>query len=116
MTEKEWKDAWRERCDWCGWPLTATVSEGCVWDNCAMRPLPVLNDVGQRQQVIRKLEIGIAQAITAAVAEERDATSNLLKDEAERIGFMCHTGLTGLALVREKIKYAVAAAIRNLEF
>ena len=43
--------------------------------------------------------------VTSAVAEERDATSNLLKDEAERMGFMDHTGLTRLALVRAMVAW-----------
>jgi len=28
------------RCAICGWPLAATISEGCVRGNCSMRPFP----------------------------------------------------------------------------
>lgn len=29
-----------DRCRICGWPLAATVQEGCVLSNCSQRPVP----------------------------------------------------------------------------
>ena len=28
------------RCDVCGWPLAQSPDDGCVADNCSMRPRP----------------------------------------------------------------------------
>jgi len=28
------------RCDRCGWKLAETVEDGCVKENCSMRPMP----------------------------------------------------------------------------
>ena len=49
-------DNWRERCDWCGWPLENPYGKGCKLDDCSMRPLPKLNELGKFKQELRKAE------------------------------------------------------------
>lgn len=34
------KPSERGRCDVCGWPLDKSAEQGCVADNCSMRPHP----------------------------------------------------------------------------
>lgn len=58
--------AWDEkRCRVCGWPLAASVDEGCVADNCSQRPLPkhragtpspYTTDIAAAFQVVGKME------------------------------------------------------------
>jgi hypothetical protein len=46
---------WPEhRCRVCGWPLKATIQEGCVPGNCSQRPLPT-----------RRADVGFAPEDTA---------------------------------------------------
>lgn len=30
----------KKRCDFCGWPIKATIADGCTVDSCSLRPLP----------------------------------------------------------------------------
>lgn len=53
------------RCDWCGFPLAQLVEDGCVAENCSMRPMPELTERGQMRQAIRRL---LAATDTAEVA------------------------------------------------
>ncbi len=43
-------------CERCGFPLAASVSEGCVQGNCSMRPLPPLPEPPQRTEVDREAQ------------------------------------------------------------
>src|SRR5689334_12270985 len=43
IAEKVMGWAWDEtRCPICGWPFARNASEGCVPNNCSMRPRPSL--------------------------------------------------------------------------
>jgi hypothetical protein len=46
---------WRDRCDYCGWPLAASMDKGCVADNCSQRPRP-LAMTSEAAQEIRRME------------------------------------------------------------
>lgn len=50
------QEDWRDRCDWCHWPLKESRSDGCVVDDCSMRPMPKLDEAGELRQLVRKLE------------------------------------------------------------
>jgi hypothetical protein len=52
--------AWRERCDFCGWPL-GDRKHGCAEpDDCSQRPRPH-NDLTTWKQEIRRLEAALAE-------------------------------------------------------
>lgn len=53
------------RCDWCRWPLKATIDEGCTADSCSMRPMPDLDDEGRLKQEIRRLRSAISDCSSA---------------------------------------------------
>jgi hypothetical protein len=41
IAEKVFRSEWDEkRCRICGWPLKEDLKDGCVPDNCALRPAP----------------------------------------------------------------------------
>ena len=54
------------RCDWCGWPIKESVGEGCVADNCSMRPQPTMTaaqyEVFKMRRYIRSLERRLREA------------------------------------------------------
>lgn len=52
------------RCDWCHWPLAESVNDGCIADNCSMRPLPKLNE---------SIKLRRAARLILALGQERDA-------------------------------------------
>jgi hypothetical protein len=53
------------RCDWCGFPLAASVDKGCIAENCSMRPMPELTERGVLRQEIRYL-LAVLEEIGAA--------------------------------------------------
>lgn len=71
-------DDWRDRCDWCGWPLARVVTSdrvvkgGCVDGNCSQRPMPKLNEVGELRQEVRKLEEAASDALVALATLPED--------------------------------------------
>lgn len=72
-------DDWRDRCDWCGWPLTRVVTSarvvkgGCVDGNCSQRPRPKLDGVGELRQEIRALEEVASDALVAFATLPEDS-------------------------------------------
>ena len=88
------KEDWESRCDWCGWPIEASTDKGCVWDNCSMRPLPKISEVGERQQRIRRLEAHAAK-VRKEVAEECARISK----EQESLGFSSYSGRSGMGSI-----------------
>ena len=59
MSEHGYARAPEDRCQVCGWPLAATMEEGCVPGNCSMRPKPSPTYAEQLEhaaQVVRDLE------------------------------------------------------------
>lgn len=58
-----------KRCDWCGWPLNADRKDGCTWDSCSQRPLPVHEDTAMLQ-LIRRAHAAL-RALPAAATYER---------------------------------------------
>jgi hypothetical protein len=48
LAERPAAPPWDEtRCRICGWPLAASVDQGCVLDSCSLRPLPKTRADGQ---------------------------------------------------------------------
>ena len=66
------------RCDWCGWPIKESVGEGCVADNCSMRPQPTMTaaqyEVFKMRRYIRSLERRLREA---------EDINNKLRDDVE---------------------------------
>jgi len=70
-------DGWKDRCDWCNWPLEFDLhhpendarrpmnSGGCSEDRCSMGPPgPVLDEVGKLKRRIRDLEKAIGVSVS----------------------------------------------------
>ena len=74
------------RCDWCGWPIKESVGEGCVADNCSMRPQPTMTaaqyEVFKMRRYIRSLERRLREA--EAHVKELRGRFQLCNEERER--------------------------------
>lgn len=72
---------WRDRCDWCGWPLDPE-EKMCRATDCSMRPRPERADTALRQEC-RKAEAELAalrSAVESARAEERARCAKIAED------------------------------------
>lgn len=68
---------WRERCDWCGWPICKEMKDGCVVDDCSYRPVPKLHFEGRLRREVRKAEAEL-QALRIADAKRTVALAGAL--------------------------------------
>lgn len=66
-------ETWRDRCDWCGWPIDPE-GKWCRADDCSMRPRPKRDDTDLRQ------ECRHAEAALRAAAAERDQLARRCAD------------------------------------
>lgn len=62
---------WRDRCDYCGWPLAGSMEKGCVADNCSQRPRP-LAMTSEAAQDFRRMESDLARLRARVESLEAD--------------------------------------------
>lgn len=68
VAEKVFGIVWDEkRCRVCGWPLMTRVEDGCVPDNCSLRPSP---DTTATQHAPYSTDMAYAWSIVEKLGEE----------------------------------------------
>ncbi len=59
------------RCNRCGWPLKATIKEGCTEGNCEQRPLPPIREVKAPVDVVVEALARVAEQMIEDGQDER---------------------------------------------